>query len=103
MIRLKGKEIKNALVQLGLGISELLFPQHHLCPVCFRKESLHRGLCKDCIQRITLITPQFVNSVDVYYGEHKFQLNAAINVMMPGIFLVRLEQWHFMMARCGNI
>jgi predicted amidophosphoribosyltransferase len=57
MIKSEYQRIKNLLIQLGAGLSELLFPPRSLCPVCFRKESLHRGLCQDCLRQIALINP----------------------------------------------
>jgi ComF family protein len=57
MMRIGNSEILSWLREIGLGVSELLFPPEELCPVCFQEERFHHGLGRNCLRKIALITP----------------------------------------------
>lgn len=43
--------------QIYTGLTELIFPAPELCPVCQQEKSYSRGIGKNCLQKIALVTP----------------------------------------------
>jgi ComF family protein len=43
--------------QICDGLTELIFPTPELCPVCRQEKSYHRGIGKNCLQKIALVAP----------------------------------------------
>jgi ComF family protein len=50
-------EVKRWFSQVGAGLIELIYPVAKECPVCRREPLYRQGIGKNCLQRISLITP----------------------------------------------
>jgi competence protein ComFC len=48
---------KSWLDFFGSGLGELFFPPPVVCPACLQERSLRRGLGRNCLDRVMLITP----------------------------------------------